>query len=378
MHRKINIAYVSHFDHMRMGGQKSMVHLIENLDRDRFTPFGICPRQGELSEKLESIGCRCFFVPLYSIKPKYIFKVMPITSKIKDIIKKYNIDILHPDYSADAFFCGLAKKGTNAKLIWHVRWNELFAKDRLHERLADGIIGVSEGAGERFKGNPEIYKKYRTIYNGVDCELFKPAKDIKEVRRKLGVPEDRLTLLFAGVLKEGKGVLEITKAMAKLKKESNVQELPQLYYIGIKGREETFEELQRIIVETELNENVKILPHQDNIQEWMQAADLLLIPSYEGHEGMPRVAYEAMACGTPVLGSDTSGVREAVTQNTGFLVKEKSYDDIANVIRQITDNPERLKNMRNDAKQRALEYFDIKKHARKVEDFYIKVLNNEL
>ena len=374
MKDKYNIVYVSHFNHMRMGGQRSMTHLIEHLDRSRFQPMAICPSPGELSEKLATLDCPSFFVPLYSLKPKFLHHAPPALLKIRSILKKNNAHIVHPDFTADTFLCGLAKSTLKTKMVWHVRWNEHFSKDVLHEKLADAIISVSQAAASRF--SPAVQQsKFHCIYNGVDCELFKPVDDKSWKKEALGLDSNRQTFIFVGVLKEGKGVVDIVSAFAMLKKSIGSKQMPRLLMIGSKGKQETYDSIQQIISSNDLSEDIQILPQQTNIHEWMQCADLLLIPSHEGNEGMPRVMYEAMACGTPVIGSNTSGINEGLSAETGFLVEQKSPTEISEVLLQCVDNPEKLRSMSEACRLRALDLFDIVKHARRVEEVYLKLLS---
>ena len=372
---KINIAFVSHFSHMRMGGQRSMAHLIENLNRDKFTPFCICPEPGELSEKLENIGCKCFFVPLYSIKPRYYKYLRPTVKQIKKIILDNNIHILHPDRDADVVYCALAKRKTGAKLIWHVRVNDGNSKDPLNSRWSDGIIGVSDAAGRRFSNSPKIRNKYRTIYNGVNTKLFAPVEDKKALRKQLGLPEDKFILIFVGQVTRGKGIFDLTDALNLLKIEIGHQKMPYVLYIGTYSDDETAELLKNSIAHYKLNDFISLPGQQNNIHEWMQAADALIIPSHEGVEGMPRVLYEAMSCGAAGIGSNTSGVNEAVTENSGLLVDEHSPRDIADKIKMLIENNELLEKLKTNGRKRALEFFDIRKHAEKVEEFYLEILN---
>ena len=55
--RPIRAAFVSHYTHLRMGGQRSMALLIEHLDRRVVEPLAICPGPGELADHLTALGC---------------------------------------------------------------------------------------------------------------------------------------------------------------------------------------------------------------------------------------------------------------------------------------------------------------------------------
>ena len=66
----VRVAFVSHYSHLRMGGQRSMALLIEHLDRRVVTPLAICPEPGELANHLARLDCPVMHVPLQPIKPR--------------------------------------------------------------------------------------------------------------------------------------------------------------------------------------------------------------------------------------------------------------------------------------------------------------------
>ncbi len=368
----VNVSYVSHFSTLKMGGQKSMSALIENLDREKFRPFAIMPQPGELSEHLKSLGCKCFYVPFTSLKPKNVFKYLRNLRAVRNIIRDNDIDIIHPDFERDAYLCGHAKNKTKAKMIWHVRLTLKKRIDAKIEKLADGIIGISDGVKQRFSGSAEFAKKYRTIFNGVNTDIFKPVEERAELRKKIDLPKDRFILLFAGQMKEGKGILDIAEA-ARIIKE-NISTPPLIIMAGQVSDTKVFEKLQLKIKEYNTSNIIKILPPQTNIQEWMQAADALILPSHEGTEGMGRVMFEAMACGAVAIGTDISGVREAVDEKSGILIPEKSPESIADTIIGLMNDPDMAANLSENGRKRAVEVFDIRRHAENVMEFYNYIL----
>ena len=192
------------------------------------------------------------------------------------------------------------------------------------------------------------------------------------MRDKFNLPNDRFILIFVGQIKEGKGVFDIANAMKILKEEKSG--LPLMLYIGTAKDEETSTKLKTIIEENNLENDIKFISQQKNIQEWMQASNALIIPSYEGVEGMPRVLYEAMACGIVGIGSDTSGVRETITKESGILVKEKNPRYIARQIKLLMDDKDLYNYLKKNGRKRAVEFFDIRIHTREVENFYKHIL----
>jgi glycosyltransferase involved in cell wall biosynthesis len=349
-----------------------MSNLIENLDKSKFMPYCIMPSPGELSEKLERLGCKCYYVPLPTIKPKHYSQIPATVRYIRKLIKSEKFDFIHPDFEADVFLCGLAKLGTGCKMVWHVRLTTKYAKDMIHQRLADGFIGISEGTKQRFANKIINSDRFRVIYNGVDCSLFVPVDNIIAARRKLGLPEDRFILLFTGQIKPGKGIYDLANALAILKKDG--KQIPYTVFVGWAPNNNELLQLKQIISENQLDGDVLIIPRQKNIHEWMQASDVLTLPSHDQVEGMGRVLFEAMACGAAVIGTDTSGLREALTKETGLLIPEKSPESLAWAIEKMMGDERKLDEMKLNARKRAVDVFDIRIHARKVEEFYYHLL----
>jgi glycosyltransferase involved in cell wall biosynthesis len=85
-------------------------------------------------------------------------------------------------------------------------------------------------------------------------------------------------------------------------------------------------------------------------------ADLLVVPSVS--EGTPLVAFEAMACATPVLSSRVAGLPELVHDwRTGFLVKPGDVGQLAMAIRFLTADEEALARMGAEAQRRVRKRF---------------------
>jgi len=352
-----------------------MVHLIEHLDRSKINPIAVCPEPGELSEKLESIACPTIFIPLFSIKPKHYLDVWKSYKMMKEFIVSEEIDILHPDRDADALLFGLAKRNTKTKMIWHARVNAPNKKDKWNFNLSDGVIGVSNAAGKRFENFNNFNQKYKTIFNGVDTDLFKPVESKPLVRKELGLSPDKFHLMFVGQITKGKGIFDLINAASILNEHKESRKVLQVLFIGAFAGNSGEKEFNSRINSLQLNDIIEYIPQQKNIERWMQAADALIIPSHEGVEGMPRVLYEAMACGAVGIGSDTSGVRETIDTNSGLLVIEKSPEDIADKIKLLIENKDLLYKLQANGRKRAVKMFDIRRHAREIEKFYEYIMN---
>jgi glycosyltransferase involved in cell wall biosynthesis len=120
--------------------------------------------------------------------------------------------------------------------------------------------------------------------------------------------------------------------------------------------------------------DVRVLPQQSGIHRWIQTADVLVSGSHQDTEGLSRVLFEAMACGTVPVATDIRGNRDALSPETGILVPERAPAAIARAVDLMGATTERLAAMRAAGVRRAREMFDIRLHARGVEAFYRDIL----
>jgi glycosyltransferase involved in cell wall biosynthesis len=145
------------------------------------------------------------------------------------------------------------------------------------------------------------------IPNGVDLERFAPG-DRARARRELSVAPDVPLLVFAaqgGRANEFKDFPTLRAALARL--ESPV--------VAVALGDPTADE-ERVGQAT--LRAVGSVPSED-VARWLQAADLYVHPSRA--DTFPNGVLEALACGTPVVGSRVGGIPEQVRNETGILVE---------------------------------------------------------
>jgi glycosyltransferase involved in cell wall biosynthesis len=79
------------------------------------------------------------------------------------------------------------------------------------------------------------------------------------------------------------------------------------------------------------------VPHEE-VLKYYQQADIFVLPSL--NEGMSNVMLEALACGLPIVSTDTGGTKELLTDGlNGLIVRMKDPDDLAEKIEKLILNP---------------------------------------
>ncbi|WP_433240122.1 glycosyltransferase family 4 protein [Streptosporangium sp. CA-135522] len=106
---------------------------------------------------------------------------------------------------------------------------------------------------------------------------------------------------------------------------------------------------------------------QAEVVTTLQHARVFAHPSWS--EGQPRAVLEAMACGLPTLCSDIPAHREIVRSEAGRLLAPAQARDWAEAITTLLTNPERARQMGNDARRYVSEHHDFQLMIDRFADF---------
>jgi glycosyltransferase involved in cell wall biosynthesis len=162
-------------------------------------------------------------------------------------------------------------------------------------------------------------------------------------------------ILYAGVLTPLKGVHHLLHAFAKV-----AQEFPEVR-LEIVGRDENpdyAKELHQEVFRLRLNGRVSFVGEvpQAELANQMHRSRVFVLPSLS--EGLGRVVVEAMATGTPVIGSHVDGIPEIVQEGlTGFLVPPGDEEALAERLRWVLKHPQEAKAMGHRAREFARSFF---------------------
>ena len=176
-------------------------------------------------------------------------------------------------------------------------------------RVSDAIITLSDVFRSKvIQDHGAAEKNVYEISGGADVERFTPADNRAEVRRALGLPVDRTLLLSVRRLAPRMGLDNLIKAMPAI-----IARRPDaLLLIGGKGSERGH--LEGLIAKNGLQNHVRLLGFiaDEELAGYYQAADLFVLPTL-ALEGFGLVTTEALACGTPVIGTPVGATPEILS-----------------------------------------------------------------
>lgn len=202
----------------------------------------------------------------------------------------------------------------------------------------------------------------------VDPELYHPRKNTPDAGTS-GV----FSIGYAGRLVEAKGVFTLARALGRIK------DLSWELVVAGKGPDELA--LRDLVQAEGIASRVKFLgyvPHA-SMPEFLADLDLLIVPSESGDswkEQFGRVIVEALACGTPVLGSD-SGEIPALLEKTGggISFKERSPEALAAGITQLMNDPDACAGMAENGRQWVLKHLSTEAVAERMKRVFSQALN---
>jgi glycogen synthase len=249
-------------------------------------------------------------------------------------------------------------------------------------KSADGVIAVSK---EMKRDVVELYgvdeNKVKVIYNGIDPDFYHPISD-EAVLQKHGINPQTPFVLFVGRITRQKGISQLIQAIPQIDENAQI-----VLCAGAPDTPELAEECKNLIERaSEKRDGIiwiqEMLPHTE-LRIIYSHATVFATPSL--YEPFGIINLEAMACGTPVVGSAVGGIPEIIVEGeTGFLVElehksktdfspknpDKFQNDFAEKLNILLTNPSLSEKMGKEARKRAEFVFSWKNIARQTMDFY--------
>ena len=230
----------------------------------------------------------------------------------------------------------------------------LFKNKKIH------IISPSKWLLEEAKKTGLPFGKMEVIQNPIDTKYYKKSKNIKIIKQKYNIPDNKKILLYSSLLLNDR-----RKGFKIIERIINKKELDQYLFI--------FLGINKYLHKENYPNNIKFIDEtfsQKEIINIYSISDVLLFPSII--DNLPNTILEAMSCGLPCVAFDCFGMKEIIKhKKNGYLAKPYSVEDFKNGINYVLSNPHKFSFNRNKV-VRNYSYNVIKK---KYVNFYRKIIN---
>jgi len=256
--------------------------------------------------------------------------------------RRERVDLLHCPKSAIPFFSPCPTVVTLHDLIplRHPETEKLVAQ--LYWRLqipiaarrSNFIITDSEHARQEIMADFQVApERIKAVMLGFNPDMLeqRESTDAAAIRLKYGLPD--AYILYVGTIQPRKNIDTMIKAYHRLTKQRN---MPMLVIVGRKGW--LYDKLFALIAELGLTEKILFtgfVPDEELPYIYDGATVFIYLSFFEGF-GLPPL--EAMACGIPVVTSDTTSLPEVVGE-AGIAVPPADIERVMAAIVRLLDDP---------------------------------------
>lgn len=246
------------------------------------------------------------------------------------------------------------------------------AEKRLYQhkpgRTAPMFLPVSRGVANELTKHYDIGPaQMRIVPNAADTQRFKPLPDSARQawRKTYGVPEDHIMAIFAGGEWARKGLDFAIQAMGLL------HDVPLTLFVA--GDDPDRARFVKMAHDANAHDRIIFGGFRKDMPHALGAADLFLFPSW--YEAFSLATIEAAACGLPVVATCINGTEDFISPGENGEFIEYDPAQIATVLRRLCAQPQHLKTMGANARERVELNYTWDRVAQMTEDAYLAHLN---
>ncbi len=367
------------------GASHSLIHLAKQLKYKGVVPIVIMPGSGPLEDLLNENDIkykkfRLFnwvtpIIGYHSLKERLKWSLKRVINFFQEVrifffIKKNNIDLVHIN-AITADWGYIAAKISRKPIVWHIRefleedlakrfWNKNKALKRLGK--ANSVIAISDSVANKYKRLIKDNEVIR-IYNGIEYNDYDSIKN--EIFQK-----EYLTISLAGRFVPEKGHEEAVYAVKKLADDGVLK--VKLKFYGKEGQESYIKKIKTLIKQFDLENQVEFMGYRNDMHNVWGGTDIALVCSKA--EAFGRVTVEALMAGALVIGANTEGTAEIISNKYGLLYEQGNYISLAENIAYAYKNKEAAIKIASQGQKFAKEKFTAEKNAESIYNIYEKLL----
>ena len=287
-----------------------------------------------------------------------------------------NVGVWHGhDYKSDLIGL-LLRRRRQMKVVTTVHgWTDESLRMRVyrwaHERFLrrmDHVIAVSPAIAERCRAVGVAEDRLSVIGNAIEPEEYARVTSIEDAKVAARLPVGSPVIGVVGRLSVEKGVDRLIEALPELMR--TAADLRVL----VVGDGPQWGAIEAAARERGVRHAIRFVGWREPIQPWLEAMDLLVLPSRT--EGMPNVVLEAMAMGVAVAATDVGGVGELIEyDSTGVLLGEDAQE-WAEALTALLSDAEKRRELAEAARARVVERFTFAQRTQKVLEVYDMVIGS--
>jgi glycosyltransferase involved in cell wall biosynthesis len=344
------------------GAELAMERLALGLQAQGHDVFFLLGKHGEVAERLEDAGLRCIHFPIQFTDKKRFWRYMGAKTSLRNLFKREKPDVLHANDLPSSQMVFDAARGLPISRVCHhrfvydgkaINWFNKYPPDR-HVFVSNALM-----SDLCMRSTQLASQSCSVVYDGLELPELPDQQSKMNVRDQLGLAQDKTIVTFAGQIIERKGVSELIQAWALLR-DRNMADA-QLVIVGddLAGQgayRQQMEQLSQL-----LNVDPKFVGFQKNVNQWLLASDIAVVPSHV--EPLGNATLEAMSCGLPVIGADVGGIPEMIVNDkTGLLTPAKDAGQLADAIYKLTSDEIYRQQLGAAARKRCEVMFSLKAH----------------
>jgi len=311
-----------------------------------------------------------------------------LSSSLTEKIRKWAANIVHFNASNQTGFCRLMESvrfDSSCILTEHLFpysvpqtcsiWSKIITRlQRRHWRekksqwnLCRRIITVNNIYRNVMVKNWSVpADRIRCIYNGVNPEAFSPRELARDrLVSILGCGVNSPIILTSGRMEWQKGFDILLETLSGLRKYT--------WQLVMVGEGELLPQLREQARNLNLSDRVHFLGHRKDLETFLAAADIFVLPSR--NEAIGFSLLEAMACRVASIGSAVGGVPEVLGDSEyGLLVPPENPRRLGQAIDWLLKNQSLRQNLADKGYQRIIEQFTLQQMVDKTIQIYEELL----
>ena len=365
----MNILYTNFHPGNGGGHTTYLTYLFNGVISKGINAFIAVPKVSKLNKDLKQDSSNRVFDIDFPGKPKEIVNIIRNIRKLKKIIIKERINIVHVNGTPDHKVVMLCKwfYKLNFRIIrtkhdsFKIKQN--WFADKLYGKYTDQMIVVSNFQYDQVITS-DLQKKTTVIHNGIDLECFHPREKSEAMMRQFNIQDTDIVFVSVAGTALHKGWQFLVEAASNLD-----DELRSRIKIVIVGNSPKDEVVEKYINQLDMQDNVIFTGFMDDIREAVSIADIGFVLSI-GVETISFACREMMAMGRPVLVSDYAGLSENIDNNQdGWVVVQKSVSQIQKFLQKIKRLD--LIEFSNSANKKSKQEFGLKHFINKTIEIYL-------